>query len=365
MRREGWSCAPGAAPTSWEPGVTCVPWARMEGTGPLTRAGHHPCCSNAQTTCSSPEDFCGREAWRTRSSGSQGDAVPLSSPHHTGQVPHSICPQRPFQADFCRRKQPSDTSSDAPVRVMGGGGGGTASRNVPIMPRSSQAHSVLGDGSHIAMCPEPSAILDALCPHSTWPLTALLAAPSSRSCGSGKRPPPAESWDRMKLPGEKLQGKVSGSTSRRCWKVILSGLLPGRRGEEGLSAKSQDSWHTGPVPAPDRHRKTPNVACTIFTHPPPQSGPQGPPRARGLGPSAEGATAAQTGQPLQPWAGSPQACLAVGTDAFHPHSETGDLLGDAASEWAESDMQLQEDRRQCSLLGQAGREKQGGGRLRL
>lgn len=72
----------------------------------------------------------------------------------------------------------------------------------------------------------------------------------------------------MKLPGEKVQGKVSSSASKRCWTVTLSGLLPGRRGEEGLLAESQDPKHSGPVPAPDKHRKPLNLARTISTHPP-------------------------------------------------------------------------------------------------
>lgn len=76
----------------------------------------------------------------------------------------------------------------------------------------------------------------------------------------------------------------------------------------------------------------------ISTHPPPQTGPQGLSGATDSGPSVVGATAAQPGLPLQPWAGSPQAYRALGRDesqrhAFHLHSDT-------APEWAENGRQL-------------------------
>lgn len=83
-----------------------------------------------------------------------------------------------------------------------------------------------------------------------------------------------------------------------------------------------------------------------------------------LGPSVVGATAAQPGLPLQPWAGSPQARRAPGREesqrhAFHLHS-------DGASERAENGLQPQgrkggAAKAQGSLLGQLGMEKQGGG----
>lgn len=81
-----------------------------------------------------------------------------------------------------------------------------------------------------------------------------------------------------------------------------------------VSGLSQDPVHTGPMPAADKHGKPLNLAHVISTHPPPQTGPQGLPGATDSGPSVLGATAAQPGLLLQPWAGSPQACRALGRD---------------------------------------------------
>lgn len=80
-----------------------VPWVRMEGTRPL--AGARPACSSCSDHLLLRRGLAWEGGRRTPDPGVQAVRAALSPPHRTGYVPHSICPQRPFQADLSRRKR--------------------------------------------------------------------------------------------------------------------------------------------------------------------------------------------------------------------------------------------------------------------
>lgn len=110
--------------------------------------------------------------------GRQADAVP-PCPHTT----QAVCPTASADNGLSRLASgegtvPSDTLSDAPVRVTGGDGLVKCSHCASLPPGPFHPGRWLPGGD------VPRAICHPGCspPHSTWPPTALLAAPSSRVC---------------------------------------------------------------------------------------------------------------------------------------------------------------------------------------